>query len=82
MTSKLQWQQDLLTLQIQIIGIFPNPFEDDEKMIQRLLDRFKEKYPGNFSLRWQYDNKRGLMVLVPKFENPAEETFWKLKYSN
>lgn len=83
MSAKLQWQQDLLKLQLRYIGAFPQLFSDnDEKMIQHILDEFKEKYPGNFSLRWKYDNKRGLMFLVPKFEKPEEETFWKLKYSN
>lgn len=79
MSAKLQWQQDLLKLQLRYIGVFN---DDDEKAIQHILDKFKEQYPGNFSLRWKYDTNRGVMVLVPKFENPAEETFWKLKYSN
>ena len=82
MSSKFQWQKDLENLQKWVLGAFPQPFADDEIKIQRILDEFKKQYPGNFSLRWKYDNKRGLMVLVPNFERPEEETFWKIKYSN
>ena len=41
----------------------------------------QEKYPGNYRLGYKYDINSGLLYLIPKFEDPKEETCWKLKYS-
>lgn len=78
----MQWQTDLLKLQKRYLGGFPDFSSEDEKMIQHILYEFKKFYPGDFSLRWKYDPIRGVMVLIPKFDRPEEETFWILKYSN
>lgn len=79
MQPKFEWQAYLLQLQRNMCNTLYVPSDKTEIII---LQKMKEKYPGNYVLDWQYDWFVMKVVLMPIFENSHEETFWKLKYSN
>jgi len=81
MQPKFEWQAYLLQLQLQR-NVSNTLFVPSDKTEIIILQKMKEKYPGNYVLDWKYDPSVMEMVLIPIFENSHEETFWKLKYSN
>lgn len=75
------WQGRLLQLQKMFLGAFPDLTIDESTKMNIIMNRMQEDYPGNYTLKWKYESKRGLMLLFPHFKNPVEGTFWKLKFS-
>lgn len=67
----MQWKKDLNIL--RNVYMFDVAFDK--------IDRFKEKYPGNYTLKPIYDSKRMVYAYKLIFDDPLEETFWILKYS-
>jgi len=77
-----KWQKFLLLNQKRHLGLF-NTINDDtfDTGFAKVTDAMQEKYPGKYVLGFKYDIDSGLLYLIPKFEDPKEETFWKLKFS-
>lgn len=45
------------------------------------LSDFKNKYPGNYTIEWAYDSKKGYFTLQLLFERDEEKMWWLIKNS-
>lgn len=82
-SQEFNWQKFLLAEQKRYLSMFsPSLTDAFDTGFEKVTESMQEKYPGNYVLGYKYDVSSGLLYLIPKFENPKEELFWKIKYSH
>lgn len=74
---KINWQEQLKFWEGELKGKYG--WGDSENVKSDCMDLMQRSYPGKYVLEWQKTGPSEYhLVLV--FEDPKQETFWKLQY--
>ena len=79
----MNWQRYLRELHLRYASwmAIPTGYRSGDG-IQDATELMQDKYPGNYVVEQYWDTKKMVFDFRLKFDDPREETFWKIKNSS